>query len=152
VRTASTLIPDDASNDCRLTPSTPISPFPVSDGRRRAGIAAHAAAEKKGEEIIVLDVGDIISITELFVLVSASNTRLVRTIVEEVELALKIADDENPRSVEGLNDATWVLMDYGDIIVHVFLAETRAFYDLDRLWADAPTIEWEHLAAYAERG
>ena len=66
-------------------------------------------------------------------------------------MALKLADDESPRSVEGLNDATWVLMDYGDVIVHVFLAETRAFYDLDRLWADAPVVEWEHLAPLAER-
>jgi ribosome-associated protein len=122
----------------------------ASDGRRRAGVAAHAAADKKGEDIAVLDVGDIIAITEAFVLVSASNTRLVRTIVEEVELALVLADDEKPRSVEGLDDATWVLMDYGDVIIHVFLAETRAFYDLDRLWADAPVVEWERLTPLAE--
>ena len=127
-----------------------ISSERVSDGQRRAGVAAHAAADKKGEDIAVLDVGEIIAITEAFVLVSASNTRLVRTIVEEVELALELADDENPRSVEGLDDATWVLMDYGDVIIHVFLAETRAFYDLDRLWADAPVIEWERLTPLAQ--
>jgi ribosome-associated protein len=120
---------------------------PVSDAHRRAGIAAHAADEKKGEEIVVLDVGEIISIAEVFVLVSAPNTRLVRTIVDEIELALKISDDEGPRSVEGLDDSTWVLMDYGDVIVHVFLSETRAFYDLDRLWADAPAVEWSSLPA-----
>lgn len=119
----------------------------VSEAHRRAGIAAHAADDKKGEDIVVLDVGDIISIAEAFVLVSAPNTRLVRTIVEEVELALKLTDGEAPRSVEGLDDATWVLMDYGDVIVHVFLSETRAFYDLDRLWADAPTVEWSSLPA-----
>lgn len=130
---------------------TPVSDGPVSDGWRRAGVAAHAAADKKGEDITVLDVGEIISITEVFVLVSASNTRQVRAIVEDVELALNLADDENPRSVEGLNDATWVLMDYGDVIIHVFLAETREFYDLDQLWADAPTIEWERLTPLAER-
>jgi ribosome-associated protein len=123
----------------------------VRDAMRRAAVAAHAAADKKGEEIVVLDVGDIISITDAFVVVSASNTRLVRTIVEEVELALKISDDESPRSTEGLSDASWVLMDYGDIVVHVFLDETRAFYDLDRLWADAPTVDWEQLAPLAER-
>jgi ribosome-associated protein len=128
---------------------TPVAP--VSDAYRRAGIAAHAADDKKGEDIIVLDVGDIISIAEAFVLVSASNTRLVRTIVDEIELALKVADDEGPRSVEGLDDATWVLMDYGDVIVHVFLGETRAYYDLDRLWADAPMVDWEPLAALAGR-
>ncbi|MFI5047825.1 MAG: ribosome silencing factor [Acidimicrobiia bacterium] len=114
---------------------------------RRAAVAAHAAADKKGDDIVVLDVGDIISITDAFVLVSATNTRLVRTIVEEIELALKLSDDESPRSTEGLSDASWVLMDYGDMVVHVFLDETRAFYALDRLWADAPTVEWELLPA-----
>ena len=118
---------------------------PVSDARRRAGIVAHTADDKKGEEIVVLEVGEIISIAEVFVLVSAPNTRLVRTIVDEIEVALKLSDDEGPRSVEGLDDATWVLMDYGDVIVHVFLGETRAFYDLDRLWADAPVVEWAEL-------
>jgi ribosome-associated protein len=128
-----------------------ISVAPVSDAYRRAGIAAHAADEKKGQDIVVLDVGDILSIAEAFVLVSASNTRQVRTIVEEIDLTLELADDEGPRSVEGLDDASWVLMDYGDVIVHVFLDETRAFYDLDRLWADAPVVEWEPLPALAER-
>jgi ribosome-associated protein len=119
----------------------------MTDAHRRAGIAAHAADDKKGEEIVVLDVGEILSIAEAFVFVSAPNTRLVRTIVDEVELALKLTDEESPRSVEGLDDATWVLMDYGDVIVHVFLSETRAFYDLDRLWADAPRVEWSSLPA-----
>lgn len=91
----------------------------------------------------MLDVGDIISITEMFVLVSATNTRLVKTIAEEIELALKLVDGTGPRAVEGLGDATWVLMDFGDVIVHVFLAETREYYDLDRLWGDAAVIEWQ---------
>jgi ribosome-associated protein len=52
-----------------------------------------------------------------------------------------------PRSVEGLDDATWVLLDYGDVIVHVFLAETREYYDLDRLWSDAPTVDWREAHA-----
>ena len=133
-----------------MTPS-PASDVPVSDAYRRAGIAAHAADDKKGEDLRVLDVGDILSIAEAFVMVSASNTRLVRTIVDEIELALELADDEGPRSVEGLDDATWVLMDYGDVIVHVFLGETRSFYDLDRLWADAPAVDWQALAPLAER-
>jgi ribosome-associated protein len=136
--------PDVPSSSPAETDSSEIA---MSDAHRRAGIAAHAADEKKGEEIVVLDVGEILSIAEAFVFVSAPNTRLVRTIVDEIELALKIADDESPRSVEGLDDSTWVLMDYGDVIVHVFLSETRAFYDLDRLWADAPTVEWQSLPA-----
>jgi ribosome-associated protein len=116
---------------------------PMPDSLRRAGVAAQAAADKSGTDVVVLDVGDIISITEVFVLVSAANVRQVRTIVDEVELTLKITDEEGPRAVEGLADASWVLMDYGDVIVHVFLADTRAFYDFDRLWADATRVDWE---------
>ena len=135
-RAGSTLTIDEEPGACRLT-------ILASDAFRRAAIAAQAAADKKGDDIVVLDVGEILSIAEVFVLVSATNTRLVKTIVDEIEGMLQITDDEGPRAVEGLDDATWVLMDYGDLIVHVFLAETRAYYDLERLWADAPRIDWE---------
>ena len=120
------------------------------DASARAAIAARAADDKQGSEITVLDVGDIISITERFVLVSASNTRQVRTIVDTVEAALKADGSPGPRAVEGLDDATWVLMDFGDVIVHVFLDETRAYYDLDRLWADAP-VELDDRARVGTR-
>jgi ribosome-associated protein len=111
-----------------------------SDARDRALVAVDAAAAKKGEDIAVLEVGEIISIIDYFVLVSASNTRQVRTIVEEVEHAMRANDGSRPIGVEGLADATWVLLDYADIVVHVFLEATRAYYDLDRLWADAPRV------------
>jgi ribosome-associated protein len=112
---------------------------------RRVAVAAAAASGKKGEDIVALDVGDILSITDAFVIASGTNTRQVRTIVDEIEKAMKEHADVPPTSVEGLDDATWVLLDYGDIIVHVFLDETRAYYELERLWADAPRIEWERL-------
>jgi len=115
---------------------------PAPDASLRAAVAARAADDKLGSDIVVLDVGEIISITERFVLVSASNTRQVRTIVEEVEAALKRDGGDGPRAVEGLDDASWVLLDFGDVVVHVFLAETREFYDLDRLWSDAPIEDW----------
>jgi ribosome-associated protein len=133
------------------SPIGDVSGVTERDALRRAAVAAHAAADKKGDDIVVLDVGDIISITDAFVLVSASNVRLVRSIVEDVELALKLSDDEGPRSIEGLDDASWVLVDFGDMIVHVFLAETRAYYDLDRLWADAPPVDWQQFAPLAQR-
>jgi ribosome-associated protein len=142
-RTGSTLAGDDDPG-ARLTVLAP-------DASRRATIAAQAAADKKGTEIVVLDVGEIISITEMFVLVSATNPRQVKTIAEEVELALKASGSAGPRSVEGLDDATWVLMDFGDVIVHVFQAETRDYYDLDRLWADAPAVAWEENTAAQSR-
>ena len=112
---------------------------------RRVAIAAAAASAKKGEDIIALDVGDILSITDAFVITSATNTRQVRTIVDEIEKAMKEHASVPPTSVEGLDDATWVLLDYGNIVVHVFLDETRAYYELERLWADAPGIDWEQL-------
>jgi ribosome-associated protein len=106
-------------------------------------VAARAADDKQGADIVVLDVGDIIGITEIFVIASATNTRQARTICDEVELALKVEADLAPRSIEGLADASWILLDYGELVVHVFLQETREFYDLERLWSDAPRVAWE---------
>jgi ribosome-associated protein len=120
---------------------------PPPDARDRALTAARAASAKKGDDIVILDVGPIIAIIESFVLVSAANTRQVRTIVDEVELAMRELDGSRPIGLEGKDDASWVLLDYGDVVVHVFLTETRAFYDLDRLWADAPRLEFDEDAA-----
>jgi ribosome-associated protein len=115
----------------------------------RVRAAAEAAADKHGTDVAVLAVGGIIAIIDWFVLVSASNTRLARTIVDEVQRSLRTLDDSKPIGVEGLDDATWVLLDYGDIVVHVFVDETRAYYDLDRLWADAPRVDWDAASAPA---
>jgi ribosome-associated protein len=114
----------------------------AADVVTKARIAARAADDKKGDDILALDVADIIGIVECFVITSASNSRLVRTIVDEVERQIFEQTGEKPRAVEGLRDASWVLMDYGDLVVHVFLAETREFYGLERLWADAEPVEW----------
>jgi len=114
----------------------------AADGVTRAQIAARAADAKKGEDILVLDVADIIGIVDYFVITAASNTRLVRTIVEEIERQVFEQAGDKPRAVEGLRDASWVLLDYGDLVVHVFLTETREYYGLERLWADADRFEW----------
>lgn len=98
----------------------------------------------------MLDVGDVLSIVEHFVITSAPNTRQVRTIAEEVEEKVRLAGEGSPIRTEGLDDLTWVLLDYGDVVVHVFLQETREFYDLERLWGDVPRLSWEDEAARAE--
>lgn len=120
---------------------------PPESGQDRARIAARAADDKQGNDILVLDVGDIIGIVECFVVTSANNTRLVRAIVDEVEKQVFEQAGVKPRAVEGLDDMSWVLMDYGDILVHVFLDETREFYSLERLWADAGRVAWNDAAA-----
>ncbi len=114
----------------------------LDDVRGLARVAARAAAEKKADDTVILEVGSVLAITDAFVITSASNERLVKTIAEEVEAKVKEAGGPAPIRVEGLSDAQWVLLDYGDFVVHVFLDETRRYYDLERLWADAPVIEW----------
>ena len=108
-----------------------------------AVVAARAADAKKGAATVILDVGPLLGITDRFVITSGTNDRQVRTITEEVELQVKSADGRGPIRVEGLDDARWVLMDYGDVVVHVFNEEARQYYNLERLWSDARRVEWE---------
>ncbi len=110
-------------------------------------VAAGAAASKKGEDVVVLEVGPILAITDAFVITHGTNPRQVRTIAEEVEEQVTAAGGRKPLRVEGLDDARWVLLDYGDFVVHVFLEEVRRFYDLERLWGDAPRVAWSDSAA-----
>jgi ribosome-associated protein len=105
-------------------------------------VAARAADAKSGERTTILAVGDLLGLTDAFVITSGTNTRQVRTIVDEVERQVDEVDGLRPIRVEGLDDARWVLMDYGDFLVHVFLDEARAFYDLEHLWAEAPRVVW----------
>jgi ribosome-associated protein len=114
--------------------------------RNQTVVAARAAAAKKGDNPVILEVGEVLAITDAFVITSGTNARQVRTIAEEVEAKVAEACGPKPIRVEGLDDARWVLLDYGDFVVHVFLDEVRRYYDLERLWSDAPRLEWENGA------
>jgi len=116
---------------------------PVDDTRRHAVLAAVAADEKGGRDTLVLDVGAVLAITGFFVITSAPNTRQVATIAEQVEASVGGDGGPRPLRVEGLDDLHWVLLDYGDFVVHVFLDETRHYYDLERLWRDVPALHWQ---------
>lgn len=109
-------------------------------------MAARAASAKLGRDILVLGVEKLIGLTDAFLITSGTNPRQVRTISDEVQRQLKLAGNDRPLSVEGLDDARWVLLDYGDFIVHVFLEEARQFYDLEHLWGDAPSWAWDERA------
>jgi ribosome-associated protein len=102
--------------------------------------AAAAAAEKLGQQIVAFDVSDQLAITDAFVLASASNDRQVKAIVDEVEDKLREIGAKPVRR-EGERDGRWVLIDYGEIVVHVQHEEEREFYALERLWRDCPLIE-----------
>jgi ribosome-associated protein len=102
--------------------------------------AAAAAAEKLGQQIVAFDVSDQLAITDAFVLASASNDRQVKAIVDEIEDKLREIGAK-PLRREGERDGRWVLIDYGDVVVHVQHEEEREFYALERLWRDCPLIE-----------
>jgi ribosome-associated protein len=107
-----------------------------------AATAAESADAKLGQDTVVLAMTELFGVVDAFVISSAPNGRHVRTLVEEVERRVQEEHQLAPVRVEGLADATWVLMDYGDFIVHVFLQETRDYYDLEHLWSGAPRVEW----------
>ena len=115
-------------------------------------IAADAAAEKLGSDIVLIDVSDRLALTDVFVIVSGSNERQVEAIVDSVEDKLR-AVGVKPLRREGRREGRWVLLDYSEIVVHIQHAEERVFYDLERLWRDCPTIPFDRPGApAAERG
>lgn len=103
-------------------------------------IAARAASAKTLEETVVLDVGDLIGITDYFVITAGRNDRQVRAIVDEISRQVREQAGVTVRQSEGLESMSWVLLDYGDFVVHVFDTEARSVYSLERLWADAPRV------------
>ena len=105
----------------------------------KAQRAARAALDKKALDLVVLDVQSLSSVTDFFLVCSGRSTTHVATIAEAIRDELK-ADGVRPLHVEGVADSGWVLLDYGDVLVHVFLEETRVYYALERLWGDAPSI------------
>ena len=104
-----------------------------------ATVAARAAAAKLAQDIVVIDVSGQLVITDLFVIASAGNERQVGAIVDEVEEKMRLAGYK-PARREGTREGRWVLLDFGDIVVHVFDEAMRGFYDLDGLWGDAPKL------------
>lgn len=115
-------------------------PFPFADLDPELQLAIRSASEKKAFDLIALDLRDIASFTEFFVIASGANQRQVQAIADEIKEQLKAQHNTRPVRIEGYNSAEWVLVDYGDFIVHIFNKEAREFYDLARLWRDARKV------------
>lgn len=129
---------------------TPLAERHISDGPEQWAVtAARAASAKNGTDVLVLAVGEVLAITDCFVIATATSNRQVRTIVEAVEEQVGVSGGPKPRRIEGLEDLRWVLMDYGDFVVHVFVEEARRYYELERLWADVARIPWEEEGSRA---
>ncbi len=110
-----------------------------------ARLAADALSEKKGLDILLLDVADLLAITDVFVIVTGTSRPHVQTLAEFVEEKLK-GVGRRPLREEGRAEAEWVLLDFGDFVLHVFQPEQRDYYGLERLWSDAPTVDWQPVA------
>ncbi|MGV1098646.1 ribosome silencing factor [Thiovibrio sp. JS02] len=108
-------------------------------GQELAQIVARAALDKKAEDLVILDVRGISSFADFFVIMSGRSTRHVQGLAQAVDEALRHKKISN-ESTEGLSEGHWVLLDYNDVVVHIFYSETRGFYDLEGLWHDAPRL------------
>lgn len=116
-----------------------LTPFAELD--EEVKLALTCASEKKAYDLIALDLREIASFTEFFIIATGANQRQVQAIADEIEEQLKKQVSARPVRTEGYSSAEWVLMDYGDFIVHIFEKNAREFYDLERLWRDAKRVE-----------
>ncbi len=112
------------------------------DAVELARLSAEAADAKGATDPVLVDVRPVLGICDVFVLVTAANDRQVKAVTDEVEARVAEVLGRRPRSVEGADARRWVLLDYGDVVVHVFQPEERSTYRLERLYADADRIDW----------
>ncbi len=111
----------------------------MTDILAKTSAIVEAALDRKAEDVVALDVREVASFADTFVLATGTSDRHVRSVADAVQSALK-ETGEKPLGVEGYDDGLWVLIDYGDVIVHVFQRELREHYDLERLWSEASEI------------
>ena len=116
----------------------------MDNSKLMAKLAYQALEEKKGEDIQVIEIGDISSIADYFIIANGMNTPQVDALVDAVKHTLGKEGFE-PKRIEGVRSASWILMDYGDVVVHVFSKEDRLFYNLERIWRDGKTVNKEQL-------
>ncbi len=107
----------------------------------RARLSARVAADNKARDVLILDMRGITPLYDYFVLATGSSRRQIHTLAEEIDAALRSVGDRR-LSLEGYEASKWVVQDYGDLVVHIFDPDTRDYYALEELWADAPRVEW----------
>lgn len=112
----------------------------MNNSKKMTTLAIKALEDKKGNDIRVIDIQDVSIIADYFIIASGSNRNQVQTMADNVEEVLGRSGYE-PRQLEGYSTATWILMDYNDIIVHIFSEEDRLFYDLERIWRDGKNVD-----------
>ena len=124
-----------------------MSDEPVLEPTRLADEIAELASDKKAIDIVVLDLRGVVGYSDFFVIASGGTERQTKAIHDGIHQGLKERHGLLPRRVEGVGEARWILMDYLDVIVHVFTPETRAYYRLEQLWGEVPSRAWEPATA-----
>ena len=114
------------------------------DNKKLVKLIYNAIDDKKGENIRILDISQVSVMADYFIIASGNNKNQVQAIADNVNEVM-LANKAELKQTEGYNTAGWILMDYGDIIVHVFSKEERLFYDLERIWRDGKTVEIEEM-------
>ena len=127
-------------NTVTTVPAT--SPRTLSSALHRACLAARIAADNKGRDILVLDLRSCTPLLDYFVLATGTSRRQIHTLAEEIDAGLRAEGDER-MGIEGYEASKWVVQDYGDVVIHVFDPDTRDYYKLEELWADAVKVDWE---------
>lgn len=117
----------------------------LEDAKKMALVAYDAMDDKKAEELCVLEIGEVTSIADFFLIGSGNSSSQVEAIVDNVKEKLYKECEAEPKRVEGSRNSGWVLLDYGDVVIHVFSKEDRLYYDLERIWRDGKKIERENL-------
>ena len=112
----------------------------MKEPKEMALLAAKALSDKKGREIQVLEIGELTTLADYFVIATGSSNTQINALVDNVEKVMAEEAEEQPLHREGYRGGTWVLMDFGSLVVHVFTAEARKFYDLERLWQDGHQV------------
>ena len=108
----------------------------------RAALCARIGEENKAKNVLILDMRGITPLYDFFVLLTGASRRQIHTIAEEIDASMRGVGDER-LSIQGYQASRWVVQDYGDVVVHVFDAEAREYYNLEDLWADAPRVDWQ---------
>jgi len=110
----------------------------------RAVLCARIAEDNKAKDVVVLDMRNVTPIFDFLVLATGASRRQIHTLAEEVDAAMR-AEGERRLSIEGYEASKWVVQDYGDVVVHVFDPDSRSYYALEELWADAPHLDWKNV-------
>jgi ribosome-associated protein len=131
------------STQTQSEPAVAIAANPRESGRQRALLAARTAQDNRGTNIVVLDMRPLTDLFDFFVIASGTSRRQLHAISEEIDRVMEKELHDRRLGIEGYEESRWILLDYGDIVVHLFEPETRAYYALEDLWGQAKQIPWD---------